>query len=114
MLINLTGKVAVITGAARGIGRAMADRLVAEGAVVVGWDLAWPDEPVDFDHMVVDVTDSQSVAQALAGVMEAHARVDVVVNNAGIGMDALVTDLAESTWRKVIDVNLNGVFTVCK
>jgi 3-oxoacyl-[acyl-carrier protein] reductase len=37
-----------------------------------------------------------------------------VVNNAGIGMDALVTDLAESTWRKVIDVNLNGVFTVCK
>ncbi|MDR2930173.1 MAG: SDR family oxidoreductase [Propionibacteriaceae bacterium] len=114
MLIDLTGKVAVITGAARGIGRAMADRLVAEGATVIGWDLAWPDSGVGFDHMVVDVTRPESVADAVAAVVAAHERLDIVVNNAGIGLDTVVVDLAESTWRKVIDVNLNGVFNVCK
>ncbi|MGC3956346.1 MAG: SDR family NAD(P)-dependent oxidoreductase [Propionicimonas sp.] len=112
MLIDLHGKVAVVTGAARGIGKVIADRLASEGVSVCRWDRAWR-EPAP-DRFTVDVTDDDSVRAAVDQTVASLGRVDILVNNAGLVMDSPVVDLAEETWLRVIDVNLNGVFRVSK
>jgi len=112
MLIDLTGKVVVVTGAGRGIGAEIAARFVAEGAVVCGWDRAWATQ--GDDQFLVDVTNADSVQQAVDAVVARHGRIDILVNNAGIVMDAPVTKADVDTWAKVVDVNLTGVFRVCR
>jgi len=115
MLIDLSGKVAIVTGAARGIGLAVANRLAAEGVLVSRWDVSWPDgTPDDPDTLTVDVTSSASIQAGVDAVMARHGRIDILLNNAGITKDKPADVLTEDEWLRIIDVNLNGVYRVAR
>src|SRR6266516_1007945 len=111
---RLDGKVCVITGAASGIGATSARLFAAEGARVVGVDLA-PGSEGELG-LEADLTDEAQVAEAYARVRESFGRIDVLFNNAGISPDddtsALETSL--EAWRRVQDANLTSVFLCCK
>ncbi|MBT1677470.1 SDR family NAD(P)-dependent oxidoreductase [Curtobacterium aurantiacum] len=109
MHLDLTDRVVVVTGAARGIGRTLADRFVSEGCRVVALDLAFePDFPLD--HVVCNVADPQSVHDAVDEVVRRHGTIDVLVNNAGINVTGTVAELEWDAWRRCMDVNLGGTF----
>jgi len=117
---DLSGRVAAVTGGARGIGRAVAERMVASGAEVALWD---QDEAAAQEtagalggqasaHRA-DVTESASIRAAFAATLDRHGHVDILVNNAGItGGNAPLWELPEAEWRRVIDVNLIGPYLV--
>jgi 3-oxoacyl-[acyl-carrier protein] reductase len=108
--MRLKNKICIITGAAQGIGRATAERFVAEGATVVACDRqAEPDTPAA-DHYGVDVTDRAQVDAMVSAVLARHGRIDVLVNNAGITQDARLVKMTLAQFDAVIDVNLRGVF----
>lgn len=101
---RLRGKVAIITGAARGQGAAEAERFAAEGAHVIAGDV------LAHEGIHLDVTSPESWAAAVALAVEQFGRVDVLVNNAGIHAAAPVQDMEEQDFRRVLDVNLVGPF----
>ena len=110
-------RVAIVTGAARGIGRATADQLHREGHTTVGFDvpssIAEADTP-EWTLVVTDVSDEAAVAALIANVVEQYGRIDVLVNVAGV---VLVKPLDETAWdefRRMVDVNLGGIFLLCK
>jgi NAD(P)-dependent dehydrogenase (short-subunit alcohol dehydrogenase family) len=108
---RLDGKVALVTGAASGIGLACARRFGDEGAKVVGVDL----EPgPDGDVRVADVADEESIRDAIDGVVRDHGRVDVVLNAAGVAGGGPIHLLDAAEWERVVRVNLTGTFLVCK
>ncbi len=111
---RLDGKVAVITGAAGGIGAATAELFLAEGATVVGADLR-PDG-VGTLALAVDVTDEEAVRAMYARTVEEFGRIDVLFNNAGISPDddVSVLDTSFEAYQRVQDVNLKSVFFCCK
>ena len=109
---RLAGRVAAITGAASGLGAACATRFAAEGAVVAGLDVT-PGAPVASEHLV-DVADEDGVAGVLDAVVEAHGRLDVVVNCAGVAGGGPVHLLDAAEWARVLRVNLTGTYLVCK
>jgi NAD(P)-dependent dehydrogenase (short-subunit alcohol dehydrogenase family) len=111
---RLDNKVAVITGAASGIGAATAQLFRSEGATVVGLDLT-PVEGVEL-ALEVDVTDGDAIADAYARVREEYKSIDVLFNNAGISPDddSSVLDTSLEAWQRVQDVNLKSVFLCCK
>lgn len=122
---RLDGKVAVITGAARGIGFATADALSEAGATVVIADMdgaaaakaaqALADKGRSAEHIELDVTDPRAVERVFAQIITRHKQVDVLVNNAGIAISFKPAEtMDDATWNKVIDVNLNGVFWCCR
>lgn len=112
---DLTGRLAVVTGGAAGIGRAISEVLAEAGATVV---VADRDEAaalslaahLEGQALALDVTDAQAAEDAAADLVARHGAPDILVNNAGIVMNApsLEVDLAD--WRRVLDVNLHGVF----
>jgi NAD(P)-dependent dehydrogenase (short-subunit alcohol dehydrogenase family) len=111
------GKVALVSGAARGIGRATAELMSREGYVTVGFDVA-PEAPDagarDWALEQCDVADEASVAALVEAVVAEHGRIDVLANIAGV---VLVKPLAETSWdefRRLVDVNLGGTFLTCK
>src|SRR5579884_1565092 len=98
MFLSLEGQTAIVTGAAEGIGRAIAARLVKAGATVG-----------------VDVSDNASVGRMVHSVLERTRRIDVLVNNAGIGGRAApVWEQSDEDWDRVLRVNLTGVFYCCR
>lgn len=105
--------VAVVTGASAGIGLAISERLKACGATVSNWDLApAADDPWAYQ---VDVTDAEALTAAAADLHRRTGRIDFLVNNAGYaGPTTELWNYCSSTWQKIIDVNLVGVFNVCK
>jgi 3-oxoacyl-[acyl-carrier protein] reductase len=122
-ILDLNGRVAVITGGARGIGYAAAEKMLQSGAVVVLWDV---DDsaasgavaalsvlgPVSAD--LVELTDETSVAAATKAVVERHGKIDILVNNAGItGGNAKTWELQPEIWRRVIEVNLVAPYLTC-
>lgn len=111
------GRRAIVTGGASGIGLAVAARLRAEGARVSLWDMnaealaKAKDETGAADMQALDISDSDAVAQAMAGSLAALGGLDVLVCSAGItGPNTTVKDYPAEAWRRVIDVNLNGLF----
>ncbi len=105
-MARFDGKVALVSGAASGIGRAVADRLADEGAAVVGCDVAAGRRR----RASATSRDEDSCAAAVATVLERHGRLDVLANVAGIGVSRTIGDLAPDEWRRIIDVNLTGTF----
>lgn len=106
-------RVAFVTGAASGIGFAVAERLRDDGAAVVGLDLR-AEGPHGVEVVAGDVTDRAAVEGALAHAVGAHGRLDVVANVAGIAQFGPVDDLRDDEWRRSLDVNLTGPFLVCR
>jgi len=108
---SLSGCVAVVTGAARGIGDAIAERLLADGARVFSLDKAAPTAPRDgVVYLEADVTDPASVAAAFTAIDAASGRLDILVNNAGIQRIGLVGKVSFVDWSAVIATQLNGFF----
>ncbi len=107
----MTGrKVAVVTGGAKGIGAAVAERLEQDGLLPVVWDIAAPITPGRL-HLVCDVSDENSVAQALAATECEHGPIAVLVNNAGLtGPSTTVAETPLAQWQKVQAINLAGTF----
>ena len=106
----LDGKVAVVTGAASGIGRAVAERFLAEGATVVAGDLVDAElrgDPARRRSVRCDVTVEDDLA-ALTAAAEERGSLDVLVNCAGITAKAPIDDVPAETWQRVLDVNLTG------
>jgi 3-oxoacyl-[acyl-carrier protein] reductase len=112
MQIDMNDRVVVITGGGRGIGAALVDRFVAEGARVVALDLAFEGEPGSAPtlRLPCDVSDPVSVQAVVAEIDTRFGRIDALVNNAGINVDGLVADLDFARWQKCFDVNVGGVF----
>ncbi len=117
--IDLAGRVAVVTGGARGIGLALAQRAVASGATVVLWDrdadrLAQAVATLPgASSVTLDLTDEAAVRDAVARTEAAQGRIDILVNNAGItGGNAPTWDLPVVEWRRVIEVNLIAPYLV--
>lgn len=114
------GKVAVVTGAARGIGQAIAKRLAEEGADVAVCDLQaeWLNETTEIIQsfgrkalaLAVDVGDSEAVNGCIGEVLKVFGRVDILINNAGITKDTLLVRMSDEDWDAVLRVNLKGTF----
>lgn len=104
--LNLDGKIAVVTGGAKGIGAATARMLARAGAKVAVFDVE------EIDGFSVDVTSERSVKDAFARVVAQSGGIDILVNNAGRGARKPATDLAVEEWQQVLDVNLTATF-VC-
>ena len=121
---NLDGRVAVVTGASRGIGRAICLALAREGADIVGIDLL--KEQLDETMQEVgklgvkaigfeaDVCDLTKITELAKKIFEEMGRIDILVNNAGITRDNLLLRMTEEEWDKVLAVNLKGVFNCSK
>jgi len=111
MLIDYAGQVVVVSGGARGIGRAIVERFVDEHAQVVALDLAFDDAlPDGVVSLVCDVTDPASVRAAIDEVVERLGRIDVLVNNAGINVEGAVETLDPARFKAAFDVNVLGTF----
>jgi 3-oxoacyl-[acyl-carrier protein] reductase len=120
--LDLQGRVAVVTGGARGIGLAVARRMVASGASVSIWDA----DPAKAEESraalaadgtvtaeVLDLADELAVAEAAAKTLKAHGKLDILVNNAGItGGNMPVAEIPPAQWRRVVEVNLTAPFLV--
>ena len=120
-MFELTGKVALVTGASRGIGRAIALQLAAQGATVVA--AARGDNAADTvaqivaaggraEAVSVDVTDAESLEKLPASIVATHGRLDIVVSNAGITRDQLLMRMKRDDWDAVLATNLTATFTL--
>ena len=116
----LEGKVSLVSGASRGIGRAIAKALAAQGALVVlgARDTAKLAEVAGeiaaaggrAEAQALDVADRPSVEAAIARILSAHGRIDHLVNNAGVTRDSLLLRMKDADWQQVLATNLTGVF----
>jgi len=113
--MRLQDKVAVITGGARGLGQAMAELFVKEGAKVIAadmGDLAY--ENPNVEGYKLNVADGEACKAFVDYVTEKYGKIDILVNNAGITRDALTRKMTDEMWDLVIDVNLKGVFNLTR
>ncbi len=120
-MLDLTGKVAVVTGASRGIGRAVAVMLASRGAHVIaaarGDHAAGTVGDIEgagrkADAVALEVTDAASIDAMVSGVLARHGRVDILVNNAGITRDQLMLRMKREDWDEVIATNLTPAFVL--
>jgi 3-oxoacyl-[acyl-carrier protein] reductase len=119
-MLDLSGKVALVTGGSRGIGRAIVIRLASRGAIVVaaarGENAAGTVAQVHAsggraEAVSLDVTDAAAVSALVKSIVARHGRIDVLVNNAGIARDHLLLRMKRADWDEVLATNLTGAFT---
>lgn len=120
-MTNLENRVAIVTGAASGIGLACAERFAREGAIVVGTDLK---EPADWQAVqdaspnswfrTLDVTDGAAQCAVAQQAVQEHGRIDILVTAAGVGDAGPVSMIDDATWDKVLDINLKGTYLSIK
>ena len=113
--MRLEGKVAIITGAAKGLGGEMAQLFAKEGAKVIAADMA----PLSYEaenvtYYQLNVTDTANCEALFSHVRDTYGRMDVLVNNAGITKDAMTRKMTDEQWDTVINVNLKGVFNLTR
>ena len=115
--MRLAGKTAIVTGAGRGIGRAIASKFAAAGAAVIVADVAGENAAntaaeigARARSVCVDVTDEASVHAMVQAAVDSFGTVDILVNNAGIGLTKLMINTTLAEWKRVVDVDLTGVF----
>lgn len=120
-LFSLEGKVVLVTGASRGIGKAVAEQLVSQGATVVGTATSESGAANISDYLgdngkgyALNVTDSDSVSETLAAIKADFGDVDVLVNNAGITRDNLLMRMKDAEWDDIIQTNLTSIFRLSK
>lgn len=104
------GKIVLITGASSGIGKALSQRLAELGAVVYNADIQAPAHQLtNISHLPLDVRDFEQFQSVFQIILQKHSKIDLVINNAGIGIAGEAQDLSISEWKKVLDINLLGV-----
>ncbi|NHF58092.1 glucose 1-dehydrogenase [Flavobacteriaceae bacterium TP-CH-4] len=117
--MRLKNKVAIITGGARGIGKAISELFAQEGASVIIWDLleegAQTAQGINAnggksEFLKISVTDKAAVNAAAQDIHSRYGKIDILINNAGITRDKTLLKMSENEWDSVIDVNLKGVF----
>lgn len=119
-MFSLEGKVALVTGASRGIGRAIATQLKELGAVVIGTATSESGAEKISDYLgaghglVLNVTCNDSIAALFETIKAEHGGIDILVNNAGITRDNLFMRMKDSEWDDIIDTNLSSVFKISK
>ena len=122
-MFSLANRIALVTGASRGIGRAIATKLAAQGALVVcaarGDNATATAEAIvaaggKARAIALDVTDDAAVAKAPGDIVETHGRLDIVVSNAGISRDQLLMRMKREDWDAVIATNLTATFTLAQ
>jgi 3-oxoacyl-[acyl-carrier protein] reductase len=120
MMMDLSGKIALVTGASRGIGAAVARTLAAQGAIVVAASRGAHAEGTVAEIVAaggkaeaasLDVTDPAMVEAVVGGALAKHGRIDILVNNAGIARDQLLMRMKRNDWDAVISTNLTAAFT---
>ncbi len=113
--MRLENKIAVVTGGAAGLGKAMALRFAEEGAMVIAADM----KELDYAHdnvegKILNVADPEACKTFFDEVVASHGQIDILVNNAGITRDAMTRKLSDEDWDMVLDVNLKGVFNLTR
>ena len=119
--MSFEGKIALVTGASRGIGRAIAETLVARGAKVIGTATSESGAQAISDYlgangkgMLLNVTDPASIESVLGNIRAEFGEVDILVNNAGITRDNLLMRMKDDEWNDIIETNLSSVFRLSK
>ena len=113
MVKLLQGKIALVTGGSRGIGKDIVLKYANNGATVISGDLIDPDythENVSF--VKLNVTDRDNIKEAASKIKEQYGKLDILVNNAGITRDAILMKMKEEDWDLVVDINLKGVYNM--
>mgnify|MGYP000868282546 FL=1 len=119
---QLDGKIALVTGASRGIGKAIATQLAQQGATVIGTATSENGAQAISDYLsefggkgfALNVTEKESVDTTIKAINEAHGGIDILVNNAGITRDNLLMRMKDDEWQDIIDTNLTSIFTLSK
>ncbi|MDC9589641.1 MULTISPECIES: 3-oxoacyl-ACP reductase FabG [Xenorhabdus] len=119
--MSFDGKIALVTGASRGIGRAIAELLVERGACVVGTATSEKGAEAISAFLgdkgkgfVLNVTDSESIENALSNIRAEFGEIDILINNAGITRDNLLMRMKDDEWQDIIDTNLSSIFRLSK
>ena len=109
----LKGKIALVTGGARGIGKEIVLKYAENGATVISGDLIDADYTHEnVTHVKLNVTDRENIKELAAMVKEKYGKLDILVNNAGITRDSLLQRMKEDDWDLLIDINLKGVYNM--
>lgn len=121
-MTQLSGKIALVTGASRGIGKAIAEALAAQGATVIGTATSENGAAAISEYLAakggkglaLNVTDKASVEETLKAIADEFGGIDILINNAGITRDNLLMRMKEDEWQDIIDTNLSSIFTLSK